>query len=155
MPYAETQAVCEELCEQFHDRYHRLAPKAVERLEDDWERLVTFYQFPREPWIHLQTTTVMESPFTAVRLRTTAAKRFNRVENATTLIGNSCKWPSHSTGSMGSRYYRRSMRECSRIEMAENGLLLPDSTSPPDLGVTLKSVHRESRESQRIGYDLR
>jgi transposase-like protein len=52
----------------------------------DWERLVTFYQFPREHWSHLRTTNVVESPFATVRLRTTAAKRFKRVENATALI---------------------------------------------------------------------
>jgi transposase-like protein len=86
MPYAETQAACEELRKQFRTHYRRLAPKAVERLEDDWERLVTFYQFPREHWPHLRTTNVVESPFATVRLRTTAAKRFKRVENATALI---------------------------------------------------------------------
>ncbi len=48
--------------------------------------MVTFYQFPREHWPHLRTTNVVESPFAAVRLRTTAAKRFKRVENATALI---------------------------------------------------------------------
>jgi transposase-like protein len=58
----------------------------VERLADDWDRLVTFYQFPREHWPHLRTTNVVESPFATVRLRTTAAKRFKRVENATALI---------------------------------------------------------------------
>ena len=64
----------------------KLAPKAVERLADDWERLVTFYQFPREHWPHLRTSNVVESPFATVRLRTTAAKRFKKVENATALI---------------------------------------------------------------------
>ena len=83
-PYS--QAACEELRNQFHTRYQRLAPKAVERLEDDWERLVTFHQFPRKHWVHLRTTNIVESPFAAVRLRTTAAKRFKRVENATALI---------------------------------------------------------------------
>jgi putative transposase len=58
----------------------------VERLADDWERLVTFYQFPREHWLHLRTSNVVESPFATVRLRTTAAKRFKKVENATALI---------------------------------------------------------------------
>ena len=58
----------------------------MERLADDWERLVTFYQFPREHWSHLRTTNVVESPFATVRLRTTAAKRFKKVENATALI---------------------------------------------------------------------
>jgi transposase-like protein len=86
MPYAETQAACEALRAEFTARYRKLAPKAVERLADDWERLVTFYQFPREHWPHLRTSNVVESPFATVRLRTTAAKRFKKVENATALI---------------------------------------------------------------------
>ena len=86
MPYAETQAACEALRAQFTTRYHKVAPKAVERLADDWERLVTFYQFPREHWVHLRTGNVGESPFATVRLRTTAAKRFKKVENATAVI---------------------------------------------------------------------
>src|SRR5262245_4220320 len=86
MPYAETQAACEALRAEFTSCYGKLAPKAVERLADDWERLVTFDQFPREHWPHLRTSNVVESPFAAVRLRTTAAKRFKKVENATALI---------------------------------------------------------------------
>jgi hypothetical protein len=35
---------------------------------------------------HLRTTNIVESPFAAVRLRTTAAKRFKKVANATALI---------------------------------------------------------------------
>jgi putative transposase len=50
------------------------------------QRLVTFYQFPKAHWKHLRTTNPIESPFAAVRLRTTAAKRFKRVENATAVI---------------------------------------------------------------------
>ena len=86
MPYAKTQAACEALRAEFTNRYRKLAPKAVERLADDWERLVTFYQFPREHWPHFRTTNVVESPFAMVRLRTTAATRFKKVENATALI---------------------------------------------------------------------
>jgi transposase-like protein len=86
MPYAETQTACEALRDQFAQRYHDVAPKAVARLFHDWERLVTFYQFPREHWIHLRTTNPVESPFAAVRLRTTAAKRFKKVASATALI---------------------------------------------------------------------
>src|SRR3954454_21226586 len=86
MPYAESQAACEALRAEFTTRYRKLAPKAVERLANDWERLVTFYQFPREHWPHLRTTNIIESPFATVRLRTTAAKRFKKVENATALI---------------------------------------------------------------------
>jgi putative transposase len=86
MPYAETRAACEALRGEFITHYRKLAPKAVERLANDWDRLVTFYQFPREHWPHLRTTNVVESPFATVRLRTTAAKRFKKVENATALI---------------------------------------------------------------------
>ncbi|WP_447974462.1 IS256 family transposase [Nitrospira sp. Kam-Ns4a] len=86
MPYAETQAECERLRDQFSRRYRGLAPKAVERLHADWERLVTFYRFPREHWRHLRTTNMIESPFAAVRLRTTAGKRYKRIDSATALI---------------------------------------------------------------------
>jgi putative transposase len=56
------------------------------RLDRDWERMVTFYQFPQEYWKHLRTTNPVESPFATVRLRTAAAKRFKKVENATAVI---------------------------------------------------------------------
>jgi putative transposase len=86
MPYAEHRVACEELRAPFVKRYRQLAPKAVERLAGDWERLVPCYQFPREHWRHLRTTHVVESPFAAVRLRTTAAKRFKKVDSATAMI---------------------------------------------------------------------
>ncbi len=57
--------------------------RAAVTLEQDWERMVTFYQFPQEHWKHLRTTNVVESPFAALRLRTDAAKRFRKVANAT------------------------------------------------------------------------
>jgi putative transposase len=55
-------------------------------LEEDWERLVAYYEYPKAHWTHLRTTNPVESPFAAVRLRTTAAKRYKRVENATAMI---------------------------------------------------------------------
>jgi len=60
--------------------------KAGEALMRDWERMVTFYRFPQEHWIHLRTTNIVESPFAALRLRTNAAKRYKKVENATAVI---------------------------------------------------------------------
>jgi putative transposase len=59
---------------------------AKESLERDWDRMVTFYQFPKEHWKHLRTTNIVESPFAALRLRTGAAKRFKKVANATAVI---------------------------------------------------------------------
>jgi putative transposase len=59
---------------------------AGETLLRDWDRMVTFHQFPQEHWKHLRTTNIVESPLAALRLRTNAAKRFRKVENATAVI---------------------------------------------------------------------
>lgn len=55
-------------------------------LDHDWERMMTFYAFPEEHWKHLRTTNVVESPFAAVRLRTSAAKRYKKVAHAPAVI---------------------------------------------------------------------
>jgi putative transposase len=86
IPYAQTQKRCERLRDEFVNRYKRDYPKAVEKLFTDWERMVTFYSYPKEHWVHIRTTNVVESPFSSIRLRTDAAKRFKRVENATAMI---------------------------------------------------------------------
>ena len=52
----------------------------------DWDRMMTFYQFPREHWVHIRTTNVVNSPFAALRLRTDAAKRFKRCDRVTAVI---------------------------------------------------------------------
>ena len=84
--YAPSRAEAVKAREVFARRYRLWYPKAVDALEDDWERMVAFYDFPEDHWKHLRTTNVVESPFAALRLRTTAAKRFKRVESATALI---------------------------------------------------------------------
>lgn len=49
--------------------------------------MVTFYEFPKEHWQHIRTSNLpIESPFAALRLRTDAAKRFKKVDNATAVI---------------------------------------------------------------------
>ena len=84
--YAPTRAKALAARKSFAKRFGPWYPKAVEVLEDDWERMVTFYDFPEAHWQHLRTTNVIESPFASVRLRTSAAKRFKRVDSATALI---------------------------------------------------------------------
>ena len=86
IPYAPTRVEAERRRDAFARRYRRSYPKAVAILEKDWERMVAFYAFPETHWRHLRTTNVVESPFASVRLRTTAAKRYKKVENATALI---------------------------------------------------------------------
>jgi len=86
IPYAQTRRETERLRDRFARTWRRTYPNAVAILEKDWERMVAFYDFPKEHWKHLRTTNVVESPFASVRLRTDAAKRFKKVENATALI---------------------------------------------------------------------
>lgn len=87
IPYAETREDAEQQKRAFQawctKRGHADVGRALDR---DWDRMVTFYQFPREHWKHLRTSNPVESPFAAVRLRTAAAKRFKKVENATAVI---------------------------------------------------------------------
>jgi transposase-like protein len=87
IPYAETCQEAERLKKKFQVWCEKKGFRDAARLIDvDWERMVTFYSFPQEHWRHLRTSNVVESPFAAVRLRTTAAKRYKRVENATAVI---------------------------------------------------------------------
>lgn len=83
---AETLRAATTRRDAFARTYRRAHPKAVERMAADWDRMVAYYAFPKEHWKHIRTTNVVESPFAAVRLRTSAAKRFKKVENATALI---------------------------------------------------------------------
>jgi putative transposase len=55
-------------------------------LDQDWERLVVFYEFPKAHRKHLRISNPIESPFAAARLRTAAAKRYKKVANATAVI---------------------------------------------------------------------
>jgi len=85
--YAESRPEAEEKRDQFLGWCRKEDYRAAaDTLARDWERMVTFYQFPREHWRHLRTTNVVESPFAALRLRTEAAKRYKRAENATLVI---------------------------------------------------------------------
>ena len=86
IPSAETRQEAEKRRTTFARRYRDRYPQAVATLERDWERMVTFYDFPKEHWKHLRTTNPVESPFASVRLRTNAGKRYKRVQGATALI---------------------------------------------------------------------
>jgi putative transposase len=74
MMYAESRADCEAARSRFQAEYQAKYPKAVESLVANWERLVTFFDFPAEHWKHLRTTNVIESPFATVRLRERATR---------------------------------------------------------------------------------
>ena len=49
-------------------------PKAVAKVTDDAETLLTFFDYPAEHWVHLRTTNPIESSFSPVRARTRVTK---------------------------------------------------------------------------------
>jgi len=87
IPYAATREEAERQKRAFQAWCAKKGVPAVgHALDQDWDRLVAFYDFPQAHWKHLRTTNPIESPFAAVRLRTAAAKRYKKVENATAVI---------------------------------------------------------------------
>jgi transposase-like protein len=87
IPYADSRKEAERRKQKFQSWCEKNeCAQAREMIERDWERMMTFYSYPREHWKHLRTTNIVESPFSSVRLRTEASRRYKKVENATALI---------------------------------------------------------------------
>jgi transposase-like protein len=59
---------------RFQERYGAKYPKAAEKLKQDRDSLLAFYDFPAEHWQHLRTTNPIESTFATVRHRTTRSR---------------------------------------------------------------------------------
>jgi putative transposase len=67
---ADAKAALERFREEFDAKY----PKAVAKLDRDWDALMAFFDFPAEHWRHLRTTNPIESSFATVKLRTRVTK---------------------------------------------------------------------------------
>jgi len=72
--YAAPRAHAREAITRFAIEYGAKYPKAVTTLAQDADALLTFFDFPAEPWKHLRTSNVIESPFATVRLRQRVTK---------------------------------------------------------------------------------
>jgi len=87
IPYAQTREEAERRKKEFQAWcIKRGYGEAGDLLNKDWERMLGFLGLPKEHWKHLRTSNIVESPFAVVRLRTTAAKRYKKVANATAVI---------------------------------------------------------------------
>lgn len=71
---APTRADAVLALERFRDESGAKYPKALSKLDRDWEHLTAFYDFPAEHWRHLRTSNAIESSFATVRLRTKVTK---------------------------------------------------------------------------------
>jgi putative transposase len=74
MAEAPSRADARAALEKFRGEYDAKYPKAVSKLDKDWEQLTAFYAFPAEHWRHLRTTNPIESSFATVKLRTKVTK---------------------------------------------------------------------------------
>jgi putative transposase len=71
---AATRADAEAAITASTAEYQAKYPKAVSSLGRDQEKLLTFFDFPAEHWLHLRTTNPVESPFSTVRWRQRVTK---------------------------------------------------------------------------------
>jgi putative transposase len=71
---AEDRSHAEAAIKSFATDFGAKWPKAVAKVVDDAEVLLTFFDFPAEHWLHLKTTNPIESTFATVRLRTKVTK---------------------------------------------------------------------------------
>jgi transposase-like protein len=67
---AEDRRHAHDAAKAFEAAYGAKFPKAVAKITDDLEELLTFYDYPAEHWQHLRTTNPIESTFATVRHRT-------------------------------------------------------------------------------------
>jgi transposase-like protein len=71
---AEDRTHAERAIEALVSDYGAKWPKAVAKITDDQEALLTFFDYPAEHWLHLRTTNPIESTFSPVRARTRITK---------------------------------------------------------------------------------
>jgi transposase-like protein len=67
-------ADADQLKREFVHEFHEKFPKAVQKLEKDWDKLTTYFSLPAAHWQSLRTTNIIESTFATVRLRTNATR---------------------------------------------------------------------------------
>jgi putative transposase len=71
---ARSRADARQARERFREEFDAKYPKAIAKLERDWQHLTAFYDFPAEHWRHLRTSNAIESSFATVKLRTRVTK---------------------------------------------------------------------------------
>jgi len=72
--YAPDRNSAMEEIDLFQKEFGQRYAKAVETLLKDQDRMLTFFDFPAEHWLHLRTTNPIESTFATVKARTKKTK---------------------------------------------------------------------------------
>lgn len=83
---AGTKKEAEKAFERFVLAYEAKYKSAVDCIRKDRDKLLNFYDFPAEHWLHIRTTNPIESMFATVRLRTSKTKGCGSVEATLTMV---------------------------------------------------------------------
>jgi putative transposase len=78
--YAVSQDEARKRFSVWKEQWYKIASGAVECLEKDLEAVLTFYLFPKEHWIRIRTTNIIERAFKEFRRRTRAMDSFPNEE---------------------------------------------------------------------------
>lgn len=120
---AATRADALAAFEAFLTTYKAKYPKAAEKLTQDRDSLLAFYDFPAEHWQHLRTTNPIESTFATVRHRTT---RSRNCLSRSTFLGLAFKLMEEAEKSW------RKIRGVDRIKLLLDGVPFKDGISVQD-----------------------
>ena len=71
---------------KWEKKWSAIAPKAVRCIEKDLDELLNFYRCPKEIWIKVRTTNVIERAFREVRRRTRPMSCFNNVPSIERIV---------------------------------------------------------------------
>jgi transposase-like protein len=120
---AATRADALAAFETFVTTYKAKYPKAVEKLTQDRDSLLAFYDFPAEHWQHVRTTNPIESTFATVLHRTTRARNYL---SRTTFLGLAFKLMEEAEKSW------RKIRGADKLKPLLDGVPFKDGLPAPD-----------------------
>jgi transposase-like protein len=133
---APTRKAATQAFQRFLKRYGAKYPKATEKLIQDRDALMAFFDFPADHWVHLRTTNPIESTFATVRHRTRQTK--NCVTRAT-FLGLAFKLSQEAAKSWRRIRAPQKVAELLDGMCYEDGIPVPDG--PPE------STEEEQREA--------
>jgi putative transposase len=83
---AKNRKEAEKAYGKWEKKWASVAPKAVRCIEKDLEELLNFYSCPKEIWVKVRTTNVIERAFREVRRRTRPMSCFNNVQSVERIV---------------------------------------------------------------------
>jgi putative transposase len=83
---AKNKKEAERSYSKWEKKWNSIAPKAVRCIEKDIEELLNFYSCPKEIWVKVRTTNVIERAFREVRKRTRPMSCFNNIPSIERIV---------------------------------------------------------------------